>query len=467
MPPPPRLVWLFFIASVSGGCPSPIISSTDNPSGDAAPAHPIPDLAPFPDLPALPDGSPEVESCAEQAHSAPRVAVDLLFLVDRSASMTELASPQRTKWQMAQDALGAFFKDARSAGLGAGLQYFPLVTACTAHADCGSIGSAMGNLVCSDRRVCAGADGATEPMRPCGAPLDVSCPTGTSCVSLGYCSATARPCTELGRPCPGNVPGNVCGATPLVCREVKDETCQAGDYRRLAVPFGVLPGHASELATSVAITMPQGGTPTGPAVQAALEELGVRAAANPDRKPALVLVTDGLPNGCAANPVTAVGGLISSARQGSPSIATYAIGVLAPGSAGRESLDGWAAAGGTGAAVVLDSNEELGQRLIEALERIRAAALPCEYLIPRPSMGELDYRKVNVRVTDSMGAMDVGYVGSAERCDPSRGGWYYDIDPDKATPTRVKICDLTCRRFKDDPRGSVELRFGCATRLIE
>ena len=48
------------------------------------------------------------------------------------------------------------------------------------------------------------------------------------------------------------------------------------------------------LKRTLAATVPQGGTPTTPAVQGALNHLRARAMANADRKPVLVLATDGL-----------------------------------------------------------------------------------------------------------------------------------------------------------------------------
>jgi len=69
--------------------------------------------------------------------------------------------------------------------------------------------------------------------------------------------------------------------------------------------------------------------------------------------------------------------------------------------------------------------------------------------------------KVTVRFKGSMGDEDVPRVMSAAACDPMRGGWYYDVDPARATPTRIVACPATCRRFQGDQNGRVELVVGC------
>jgi len=93
--------------------------------------------------------------------------------------------------------------------------------------------------------------------------------------------------------------------------------------------------------------------------------------------------------------------------------------------------------------------------------------LPCEFLIPR-SNGPIDFGKVNVRLQEAAGtAQEIPYVAGASRCDPMRGGWYYDVDPAGAAPTRVLTCPATCDRLKAGPGAQVSLVFGCKTIVIE
>ena len=61
-------------------------------------------------------------------------------------------------------------------------------------------------------------------------------------------------------------------------------------------------------------------------------------------------------------------------------------------------------------------------RFQEALNQIRAATLPCEYVIPAGKIDTLDFQKVNLHFMGPTREEDVPYVGRAERCDATRGG---------------------------------------------
>jgi hypothetical protein len=64
------------------------------------------------------------------------------------------------------------------------------------------------------------------------------------------------------------------------------------------------------------------------------------------------------------------------------------------------------------------------------------------------SGGAIDFGKVNVRYQGSAEpAVDLPYVGTVDRCDPARGGWYYDVPPGMGSPKRVWICPASCSRF--------------------
>jgi hypothetical protein len=131
-------------------------------------------------------------------------------------------------------------------------------------------------------------------------------------------------------------------------------------------------------------------------------------------------------------------------------------------------LQSFATAGGTDAPFVINASPDLTQRFQEALDKIRGSVIPCELTIPPGSgRGPIDFGKVNVRYEGPGGIEDLPYVAAASRCDPMRGGWYYDVDPGTGTPGRVLVCPASCARFKADPSANVNLVFGCATQVIQ
>jgi hypothetical protein len=484
-----RLIAAVAILGLGTGCrPNDDISSAngDRPKGpmpsnglgnlnntpDADPPLQPTGIKPWPDGGSLDGSNADIaeEMCAAETQMAKQVPVDLLRLLDRSGSMVDKVSANgRSKWELAQVALMAFIKDSKSAGLGVGIQYFPLIKPCVAESDCGFPTVAGIPPACHNSGVCAGPGNTVSGLpQLCGARRESRCPLNQTCVPFGHCSETGALCFEMGMPCPNGPATNVCGEAPKVCRDTSAAVCAVADYEKLPVAIGELPMAAPGLLKSLATAFPVGGTPTDPAVEAGLNLLRARAAAHPERHEALVVVTDGLPNSCRANPIQVISGLIEAARMGMPSIPTYAIGVFGPTETvqGGMTLGAWATAGGTGTPFVLTAGDDLTQKLIDALNQIRGAALPCEYQIPMPASGTLDYGKVNVRVTNGTTGVNLLYVGSADKCDPDKGGWYYDADPAVADPKRVIMCEATCKKFKMDTKANIEIGFGCKTIIL-
>ena len=491
------LVALAFALVLAGGvaCQSPAVSGGGSPAGAARDGgggdfrFVVPDVVPGgapagpgPGLPPLPGD--EGAACAAEVHKAQPIPLDLLLLVDTSASMSQPvdrggnpgAVGLRTKWDLVLDALVGFIKDPRSAGLGIGLHYFPLgsdtpMRACASDADCSPAPAGV-TLSCDvTQRECVSQFIPPGSGRLCArAPgLPEQCPAGTTCVTPGRCSASGAPCYPLGGPCPGTA--GVCQPSSGVCISRGGSSCAVSDYARLAVPVGQLPAAEATLLQNLTGRQPTAGTPTGPALAGALESARARQAANPGHRVALVLATDGMPSECQPSDGAGLAALAAAARTATPAITTYVIGVFSSTDAAtaRPLLQQIATGGGTGMPFVLDTTADLGQRFREALDEIRGAALPCEFTIPRSNAGPLDFGKVNVRFQSAGGqAENLPYVRSADRCDPMRGGWYYDVDPAAGgTPTRVVACPLSCARFKTDRAAQVGLVFGCKTTVIE
>ena len=258
----------------------------------------------------------------------------------------------------------------------------------------------------------------------------------------------------------------MCGARPTICRNIGTGSCNLTDYEKPAVPIAALPVAEPTISAAMTAAEPIGATPTAQAVEGTLNYLRQHLAANPGRRGVLVLLTDGVPFGDCGTSEAPVRLQILAAQQATPSISTYVIGVFG-NQAPNSILNGWARVGGTDTAVVLTPTEDLTQRLLATLNQIRGQALPCEFTIP-PQTGAIDYNKVNVRVTGAGGApQDLLYTGSADRCDPATGGWYYDVDRPPPRPNRVIICPASCTSIKAATATRLDLLFGCATRVIQ
>jgi hypothetical protein len=456
-------------APPAGGDPNP--PGTPPPGTPGAPGFMLPGGGT--PTPMAPGAAPVGSQCAGEAYKAETSPLDLMLLIDSSASMLEL-SGSRSKWELAQYALATFVGDAKTAGLGVGLHFFPHVNprACNVPNDC--VTPYTGGDYCSFRQVCVGA-GATAPLRSCSTSgVMIGCPIGQSCVAAGVCSAGGAECFNVGLPCPGTQ--GVCQRGAGTCNTIFPTVeCEGANYASPAVPIGVLPASQPALVQTLSYKVPgrvlEGvGTPMGPAVRGIVAHLRAHLGANPGRKAALVLASDGAPSGCGGvmNDIPSVYSTLAGANTGASPIPTYVIGVFKQQEleVAQRDLNQLATAGGTGKAFVLSANDDLAQQLLGALNQIRGAALPCEYKIPAPRGGQIDYGKVNVRFTGTGGGEGVPYVETPARCDPAQGGWYYDVVPGTGATTRVMMCDATCRRFKADQNGKVDIIYGCATQVI-
>jgi hypothetical protein len=179
----------------------------------------------------------------------------------------------------------------------------------------------------------------------------------------------------------------------------------------------------------------------------------------------LVLVTDGVPQGCGPAADQALVSAITQAAAARPQFKTYVVGVVGSDTSGVGTLFAQLArVGGTVAPIMLTPTASLSADLLKALQGIRNRALPCQFEIPKSNGTPIDFDRVNVTIRNAAGASSVLYAAKAERCDPNSGGWYYDVDPTSGSvPRRIVACPATCDAVKSDPEAAVDLRFGCKT----
>jgi Mg-chelatase subunit ChlD len=398
--------------------------------------------------------------CTQHTIRGERLPIDLYMMIDTSASMLQKTADGSTKWEAVRSALSAFFADPRSAGIGVGLQFFPRVVPgatreCTSDAACGAHGPCFGIRTCSGRAY----------IDPCG--TDADCGAGRTCIPFGYCATINDFCTPVGGPCAGGA--DTCD--PIVegyC--LGRDSCTNADYATPAVSIAQLPAAAGALGSALAAQLPDGYTPTGSALSGALDHARTLAKGNSDRKLAVVMATDGLPTSCQPKEIGSVAAIAQKAFSETPSIPTFVIGVFAPAEQGAiRNLNQLAAGGGTSAARIVDSSRNLTQSFLAALDDIRTTALACEIKVPMStSQQNINYDNVNVQFTGSSGQqVTIPYVGDASRCDITLGGWYYDIDPARGTPTRIVTCEKSCGLLRSDAKGRLDILIGCKTIVIQ
>jgi hypothetical protein len=241
------------------------------------------------------------------------------------------------------------------------------------------------------------------------------------------------------------------------------QQCNVTEYGAPIVPMQVLPGAQPAFSSAVDAQRMFGGTPLVQVMQGMVGYMRGWAKTHTDRKPVLVLATDGIPDDtCSASDIDPANSLDNAlalakeAYEGEPSIPVFVIGV------GEEltALNAIAKAGGTDSAAVIATTGNVTEKFLAALDDIRRTALSCDYAIPPPSSGEIDYDAVNVTFREGSGKPDTFYyVGSADDCKLSAtGAWYYD-DPKK--PTKVVLCPQTCERVSAAANGKMAVAFGC------
>lgn len=226
-------------------------------------------------------------------------------------------------------------------------------------------------------------------------------------------------------------------------------TCSSAAYQSSVVPMTQLPNAG---AFSSAFTQnPAGNTPTVPALQGALD--AARAVQATGKNVAVVLATDGQPNGCSSN----TAGVESVAAAGAADgIKTYVIGV----GPSTGNLNGFADKGGTGSAIMIPTNDaaQVSADLQKAIGQIASSLLGCNYGLPAPPAGQtLDVNAVNVNYT-APGAAPKTLAYSADCKD--KNGWRYDS---VTAPKEIVLCADSCATAKAQAGAKLDIIFGCAT----
>ncbi|HET9953456.1 MAG TPA: hypothetical protein VFQ61_03070 [Polyangiaceae bacterium] len=427
---------------------------------------------------ALPNaGTTGDDSCAATTTMAKQIPLELYFITDSSKSMLEQTPTGATKWQALQQAMQGFFNDPNSAGMSVGLKFFPdeqpnVPAACASDAECGAFGP------CDQRKACVSKGTRTKDVTAlCSA--DTDCGANEVCVPVQRCMDGAncqkQYCLSGGTGAPACEAD--CKPFDGYCRG--RDVCTATTYGTPAVAPMELPAGAAALNQALMARTPDGFTPTGPALKGAVQYAQERQRTNPDRKVAIVLVTDGMPGGfipnmppeeCKPVVIADVAKIVEAGATGMPPVPMFVIGVFGPcdlidkNIMPQANLDALALAGGTQKSVVISTSaENIAQQLQDALKTIRTTAISCQYALPTQDQA-FDVNKVNVNFTSqATGKKVIKYVGTKAACDATEGGWYYDVDPMMALPKQILACDQSCSQFQGAADGRVDILFGCPT----
>lgn len=407
---------------------------------------------------------PEREECVSLSATAPIADLDVFTMMDASGSMDYATADGPTKWQAVRSALAAFYLDAGSQGIGAALSFFPLIDPdvpqmCADNAACGTPDD------CTKYKVCL-PDGGDF------CDVDADCAAagfpGDTCQKLGFCELdTDQACLPD--------QGTGCDDFQGACLDLglceNHYDCDLQAYVPPAVNVATLPGGAQALLKAIDARVPDGGTPTLPALSGAITEARLWTQANPGHKAIVVLATDGLPKNCDPalkddDSALAIQHLVEVAAQGVENgVQTFVIGVFNADEAAEAApnLDAIAKGGGTDAAFVISTEENVTSRFLEALNQVRITSKSCEFGIPLVDGKLPDLKRMTVRITPPGGAsVKVDRRGSADECDATTGGFYYDTPVDSDPPPgRVILCPASCDLFGATTNRVVDLQVSC------
>jgi hypothetical protein len=231
------------------------------------------------------------------------------------------------------------------------------------------------------------------------------------------------------------------------------QMCQSSKYSTALVDDIALPDSTQIGAALDAHESNGGQTPTKDALTGTVAFAQTVQAANPKDKVAIVVATDGYPQGCSDD--SNIQPACNVAKGVATTIPTYVIGV---GDLASQ-LDQLAAAGGTTKSFTASTSTPsmVGSQLTAAFNTIRGASMSCNFNIPAAPAGQtLDYTKVNVQVTLKG---TPGTIKQSQDCSDATG-WKYD---DANNPTQIMLCNSECDSVKGDAYSSVSLILGCAT----
>jgi von Willebrand factor type A domain len=243
--------------------------------------------------------------------------------------------------------------------------------------------------------------------------------------------------------------------------------CSDAAYTLPSVPRTLLPSNVfSQAITGLALT-PGGNwrtsTPTSAAFGGIAASLASGAQLDPGALSAIVLVTDGVPQGCSSND-NDLQLLVDAVRNSG--VLTFVVGVGNPAAAGPAdnlaNLNLIAEAGGTSQAFIIETGNaaQTEADFKAVVDSIRGVALPCAIEIPLPPAGA-QFIPERINVSYLVGGRSVALSHDPECRSP--GSWRYD---DPSAPDSIVLCDDTCGTARQEVSARISIEFGCERRNV-
>jgi hypothetical protein len=237
--------------------------------------------------------------------------------------------------------------------------------------------------------------------------------------------------------------------------------CDQNAYKDPIVDYGPLPANGAAILEAIAARAPDGfSSPVYPALGGAILRGIDEANAQPGEVSAVLLVTDGKPEGpadtCAGvdpEDPAEVAALAAAGAMFDPPVKTFVIGLPGVDVTVANLL---AEAGGTEAAIIVGTTDTAAN-FTEALKKAQGALLSCLYEIPEEvQQGQVGLSSVNVSIAPGGG--DYQIVPRNDACDGP--GWRFD-DPNM--PTSISLCPETCASIANDDEAAINIVLGCPT----
>jgi hypothetical protein len=232
-------------------------------------------------------------------------------------------------------------------------------------------------------------------------------------------------------------------------------SCDPELYATPAVPIAELPKNAQAIKTAMGKLHNGGGTPAFPALRGGIEYARSRMLLDPTERVVVALVTDGAPTTCDSN-ATTVAAVAAEGVSGTPQVLTFVVGLKV---GYVEELAAFAAAGGTGDAILVGSDQS-AQGFIDALDDIRNAGKTCRFAVPSSGVpvlaGDVTVGYALEQNGDILGQFS--QVAGEADCAAHPSSFFVD---DPTNVTEIQLCTAACSAVHSSISARVRVAAGC------